>query len=536
MDHVNFQSPMENIRRFFRRHPILGDTLRWALPALLIGAVLRILLTSYLPYACWGGDAESYYSFAYKLFHDGAISLGPKRRYLYPILMVPVSLLPGGPLRWLPFFQHTFGLITLLPLAYTIRKTLVLWRFWIVPITVIYAGLPITIWCEHELLGDHLFFALFVWTFAGWIAWVSQEQLARSRRLFWTFFLPFALFILTKPHGRFVWPGIFVGFVVAGAWRLLSWKQVVALFLLLAVTPTVGSRKQGAWLFYDATFPLTQLDTPLHAEYKAEIRDLVGRYRRDIDIYHALQRQEPFYFLRDPGDQDACPLWKALGSDERLKNKIYMDLALEGIWARPDLFLYLGLQRVVFDANISTFGSGHFADGSYIESTRASYADAETDEENPFRMAFVLPPKGPLPTYETFQQKLEPAPGSWRARVVQACVSSYGQKLDFFRYPAVPRVQYKVSLVHSTYLGWWLFAAMLLSLLPSYRRTLGVWTIIALGYVFGVYLISVVNVHYIAPVWPMLLVLLAVPAEVILLKFTRHDSRGRPVGGRAAIS
>ena len=172
---------------FFRRHPLLADSLRWALPALVFGGILRILLTAYLPYAFWGADSRSFFAFAHRFLATGAFHLPAKRRYLYPVLMLPVSLLPGGPLRWLPFFQHSFGWLTLLPLAYAVRRTLIFWRLWIIPVTVIYAGLPIALWCEHELLGDHLFFALLIWAFAGWVAWVSQASPSRARQLFWCF-------------------------------------------------------------------------------------------------------------------------------------------------------------------------------------------------------------------------------------------------------------------------------------------------------------------------------------------------------------
>jgi len=78
------------------------------------GAGLRLLLLSYLPYAFWGADSRSYYSFAHKLISEFYVSLDEKRRYLYPILMLPVSLLPGAPLRWLAILQHALGVVTLL--------------------------------------------------------------------------------------------------------------------------------------------------------------------------------------------------------------------------------------------------------------------------------------------------------------------------------------------------------------------------------------------------------------------------------------
>jgi hypothetical protein len=510
------RSVADRFRAGARRYPILADAIRWALPALIFGGVLRLLLTNYLPYAMWGADSRSFYTFAHKFVGTGALSLGEKRRYLYPLLMLPVSYLPGGALRWLPILQHTFGCLTLLALAYVVRKTLAYWRLWIVPVTLVYAGLPIVLWCEHELLGDHLFFCLLIWSFAGWIAWVSQAEAQRARRLFWTFFIPFALFILTKPAGRFVWPGLLLGFLMVKAWKTLRWPHAIALLALLAVTPTVGSNRQGAWLLYDATFPLTRLDTPQHADYKAEIRDAVEGYRHNLDVYYAYQHKETFYFLRDPGEQDERPLWKALDANPKLKDRLYFDLAFEGIKARPDLFLYLGLQRLAFDANASDFPERHFADGEFIDHIEQYYREAEKDPRSPVRIALALPRTGPAPPYSEFQKKLEPAPGSWPARFVQSCVHAYGTKLDLFWHPNQFRTETRLSDLRPTFLFWWLLAGLILSFLPRYRKTLGVWALTSSGYVYAVYLIAVVNVHYFAPIWPMVLVFAAIPGDVIL--------------------
>lgn len=507
---------METLRTFARRHPVVMEALLWSIPALLFGAMLRILLTSYLPYAFWNADSRSFYVFTQKFMQHGWFSLGDKRRYLYPLLLLPISELPGGVLRWLPVFQHTFGLITLVPLAYVVRKTLVFWRVWIVPITVVYTGLPLILWCEHELLGDHLFFALFIWTFAGWVAWVTQTHAARAGRLFWVFLAPLALFIITKPHGRFVWPGLILGLLFLQAWKHLRWPQWVALCAVLVVTPTVGSNKQGAWLFYDAAFPLTRLDTPLHAEYKALLRDRVARFHQQLGTYYAVQEEEPYYFLRDPEKHSDSPLWQKLSHDPVLKNKIYFDLALEAVKSRPDLFLYMGLQRVAFDANISTYETTHFDDGAFMKRSQEYYDDAVADEESPVRLAYALPAHGPIPGQEEFRHRVEPAPGSWAARSVRAVVNAYGTNLDFLRYTDVGMGPHQLSFVRPTFLGCWLVIGAALSLLPRYRRTLGVWMVLALIYTFGVYLISVVNIHYIAPVWPVFFVVLAIPGDVIL--------------------
>jgi hypothetical protein len=61
--------PGNALRRYFQRHPLVADSFRWVLPALLIGAVLRVLFTSYIPYAVWGPDSRSYYIFTHRLFY-----------------------------------------------------------------------------------------------------------------------------------------------------------------------------------------------------------------------------------------------------------------------------------------------------------------------------------------------------------------------------------------------------------------------------------------------------------------------------------
>jgi hypothetical protein len=252
----------DRLHTFWKRHPVLREAILWAIPAMMFGAALRLMMLHYSPYAYWGSDSRSYFSFAHKLLTEGYISLDEKRRFFYPIFLAPISALPGAPLKWLAWTQHAIGILSLIPLALIVRKTLVHWRLWIIPVTVLYAGHPIILWYEHEMLGETIFFAALLWAFAGWVVWVSEDQLERSRRLFWWFFVPFAIFILTKPSGRFYWPGVALGLLIIFAWRRLDWRRWAAIAALIVVTLFVGSKKQGAWLFYVATFPLTQLDSP----------------------------------------------------------------------------------------------------------------------------------------------------------------------------------------------------------------------------------------------------------------------------------
>ena len=520
---------MTKLRAFFHRHPVLWDVVRWSLPALALGAFLRVLLLSYLPYAYWGSDSKSYYSFAHQLLSRGDISLDEKRRYLYPILMLPVSLLPGAPLRWVAVLQHLLGLISVLPLAYVVRKSLRFWKWWIVPVTVAYAGLPVFLWYEHELLGEAFFFAMFLWTFGGWVAWATQTDPARARRLFWWFFVPLALFLLTKPSGRFILPGLVCGLLFLRAWRVLDWRRWLALVLLLGATLTVGSKKQGAWLLYVATFPLTQLNTPANAEYKEELRPYAEPYIRDIDAYYRLDRQEskdhpaPFDFLETPSEETAPPLWGALDRDPQKKRQLYLSLALEGMKARPLDFLYLGLERLVASAPMSEFDlKKRFVSAGYAKRQQGSYSGAQKDQADnkstSVPMAFGLPKNAPLPPYEELSPRITPAPGGWAENTVVAWCHAVQHAGDIVTLPKpkadAPASEWAVTRAHITVLGWWLIGSVVLSLI--YWRTLGTWVLAALGYLAGVFLISVVETRYFALAWLVFLPVLAVPLDLLL--------------------
>jgi hypothetical protein len=501
----------------------------WAIPAMIFGALLRVLLLSYIPYAYWGSDSRSYYSFVHQLLDQGTISLDEKRRYFYPIFLLPISILPGAPLRWLAWIQHGLGLATIIPMAYVVRRTLAHWRCWIVPVTAAWAGLPMVLWYEHELLGETVFFGTMVWAIAGWCAWVNEPRLDRARRLFWWFFTPLALFLLTKPSGRFVLPGVCLGLLVVVAWRRLTVRHWVALAVLFGVTLTMGSKKQGAWLLYTATFPLTVLDSPLHAEYKAEIRDMVEPLRREIDTYY-LRDGEPFSFLENPGKQDARPLWKALDKDLNFRTRLYMDLAIEGIRQRPDLFLYLSVQRIVASANFSEFKELRFAPDYYGSRFRDDYENAAESLAKGRRTspltAFAL--HAPLPPWEEFRRRLEPRPIAAAPDLVLGWVRAYERLGDVVRLPEGKDPGLRgIGRARPTPLGVWLVLGAGLSLLPRYRSTLGVWMLVGLSYLFGVFLVSQPNPRYFGPAWAMLLPLFAVPLDVVLRLLWRRPEEVR---------
>lgn len=515
----------ERLRLFFTRHPILRDAVLWAIPALLFAAFLRVLFLSYSPYAYWGSDSRSYFSFAHKLLTEGYISLDSKRRFIYPILMAPISALPGPPLKWVAIIQHLLGLLSLLPLAYVVRKTFSLWKVWIIPVTLLYAGWPLFLWYEHELLGETLVFSSLIWAMAGWVAWVKEDRIPRALSLFWWFFVPYAIVILTKPSSRFFWPGLFVGFLIIAGWRRMARPQWIATICLIVATLFVGQKKQGAWLAYVATFPLTQLDTPLHAEYKAEIRADVQKFKDNIDVYYS-QDDWPFGFLENPDNQSERPLWQKLGKDEKAMQRIYTDLAVEGIKTQPMMFLYLGWQKLIASINPQEFKEDRFTSAFYTERFEDDYGTAKNKPDSPARFALGYGKSETLPEYPEFQQKLAPRPNSWMEGLVVKWVGAIEKLGNFVHLPEdVQETQRQIWKTRPTVLGIWLVVALLLALvIPRYRSTWGVWTFAALSYLAGVFLVSQVNPRYFAPAWPVLLPLMALPADALFRLIFRKNA------------
>ena len=504
------------IRALLTRHPLVRDALLWSGPALLAGLFVRGLLLSYLPYANWNADSRSYYSFAHQLTQHGYVSLYDKRRYLYPIFLWPVSLLPGAPMRWLLWIQHGLGLISLVPLAYLVRRTLGCWKLWIVPVTVIYAVTPAVLWFERELLAETLFFDFFIWMLAGWAAWMGEERAGRARRLFWWFYAALCLFMLTKPAGRFFWPGLAIALVLTGAWRRLGRYAWGALAALLALMLTMGSPTQSAWFVYVSCFPLTKLESPLHAEYKAEIRDKVEDYRSRLEEYYE-DNGWAFDFLRDPSTDPKRPAWAKLHRDEKLMRAVYKDLAKEAIRSEPLLYARMGVERLLASVNPDNFNAGRFSAEYYPKHFEHFYDEAQEGEKTPVRALFALPKTGPLPSWAEFRPLLGPATEPAAARWMIAFSRVFDTALGFLKIPErVNDLPPPMLPARPTLLGWWLLAGVALAFTPRYRRTLGVWTLATSGYLAAVFLATIMNARYFDVAWPLMVVLLALPADFML--------------------
>lgn len=490
----------------------MRDALLWAIPALAAGLFLRGLLLSYSPYAYWGSDSRSFMGFTHGVLTDFYFSINEKRRYLYPIMLLPVSLLPGGTLRWLGGIQAFLGLLTILPVAYMARRVFAAWRWFIIPVTLLYACLPVYIWYEHELIADTITFDCIVWIMAGWMAWVCQRDPARARSLWWWFLVPLAILLLTKPSGRMLWPGIVIALLVAASWRTLRWPQWLSLAALFLASLTVGAEKQSSWLLYTTVFPLTRLDTPLHAEYKAEIRPLVEKKMAHLSLYEE-EDSEVHDFLRSPEDHPEYPRWQALASKGKKLDQLYKDLAREAILSRPHLFLLIAIQRLAGSCNLSDFKTERFKADYFAVRFKDQLAGGRNNEDM-LRIAFGLPRNAPLPDYEEFRKRISPRPDSPAAAWLMAFADAYQDAGTLLQRPNGS--QSTLAECRPTPLFWWLALALLLSLFPPWLKPLGVWSVTIGGYLVAVYLVGIEHQRYFAFAWPLLIFLLPLPLDAVV--------------------
>jgi hypothetical protein len=495
---------------FLRRHPLVRDALIWAIPALIVGAVLRGLLLSYLPFAYWGSDSRSYFGFTEQLLDSGKISLYDKRRYLYLLGMLPVTLLPGSFLRWLAWLQHLGGLATLVPLAYCVRKAFTGWKLWVVPVTVAYAGLPILLWYEHEMLAECVFFHLVIWMLAGWMAFAPARGVLVPGN-FWWFFAGFAGLVLTKPAGAFFWPAVALALIAVAAWRVLRRVHWCALAGLAGLQMTIGQDTQGAWLLYTSAFPLTQLESPLHAEYKAQIADKVRTARAEIfSTDRGPDSKEWKQFLKFPERQSESPLWAELGRDDARKQRVYRDLAHEGIRAHPFLFLRIALGKILASANPGEFKTDRFLPSYYLEKYEVQYRKDATERPARIRKLFGLPRDEPLPDYAALSRRIAPDPQTSTATSLRAYAEAYHRaaRLIISDDEDDPTIQ-------GTVLAWWLLVGAALAFSPVFFRPLGLPLVMVVSYLFGTYLVGGVNPRYFGAVWGVLILLLGVPLDLL---------------------
>ena len=302
------------------------------LPALIVGAALRIWMMSVLPEGYFGPDSNSYFSTAKRLWNESKWSVGEKRRWVYPVVLAALPPLPGTPSRIAPIMQHTAGLASLLGVGWIVGHVTRRRALWVPIVTTLTAVWPLLLWYEQEIQAEALFASAYILAVA---ALFPIARLREGRRLMW-FLLAAAFVVALKPHGRGLWIGCVCAAVVCAGvpWRW-KWRDLAAAGAGLLLIVTSGSSRQGNWLLLSSVLPLVPTEGEKWPEERAELRPVIEETRAQLDIYAWRQGRYKKRVMTDRPGAAISEKWAALTKDKPRFIKVCGDFAKEAIRAHP---------------------------------------------------------------------------------------------------------------------------------------------------------------------------------------------------------
>lgn len=311
--------------------------------ALVAVAVFQVWMIWEVPVCLFHSDSHTYLRTAGMFWDNWHIGIHPKRSFLYPTLLTLLHPVPGRLGLHILLVQH--GLVLVVAwLAMRLRRDLISGGGWLDAPLVLFVGLNVPLlFYAHDMMAEIGYaaaFLLFLWRLWRFLV---RPGVAHAAGVFWCAALALAI----RPDGRML--VLFAMSVMAVAlfwiWRRTGvprglWRAIVPLCACLGLW--LGGRvTQEGWLFFSSVFPLTNLDSPLHAELKEELRPLVEEMRQRLPGYPGLQNDVQGWLGHRK--DSVGPKWDALkvaGQNQRLHG-VCRDLAIEAVLSDPVGFLKL---------------------------------------------------------------------------------------------------------------------------------------------------------------------------------------------------
>ena len=317
-------------------------------PAMLLGLWLRVLVLHATPEAMYTPDTNSYWDCVSHLWNDGKFSIPEKRRWLYPLLLMPAPALPGNTPQAVALAQHALGWIAIVGVGW-IAGQLTRWRNFVVPLaTLLFAASPRGLAYEHQIIADSAMTNVFI--LAAAVALPLRE--ITQRRLAWTLALC-AVVIALKPHGKpLALPILLAAACSAGVpwrWHWTNWLLSLTCLLLFVSS---GSSRQGGWLLLGSTLPFVPETGEPFPQYRAALAPVISEARALGDAYPWEQYRYK-KLLSDSSEYDgivggrsfaeAGPEWNPLTRRKEEFARVTTALARSGLRANP-----LGWLRFTF--------------------------------------------------------------------------------------------------------------------------------------------------------------------------------------------
>ena len=237
----------------FLRQPELRELLLWCLPALLCGGLARALLLIHFPYGYIHPDSPDFLVTADKLINHHRVVIHGKKAFLGPILFLLPALVKLPTVIVTAWAQHLFGLIYTVMVGAVVRFWTTLWKWWIVPATVLSTLNPSTLYYEHALISEFQY----LWCVTALALCGAAYATEQSRRRFILFLAALLLTAGSRPEGKLyvLFALILIPLLLWGQWRKLAvFGSVTLLFSTLTWLSTRNT--QAGLLLYATLLPL----------------------------------------------------------------------------------------------------------------------------------------------------------------------------------------------------------------------------------------------------------------------------------------
>lgn len=494
---------------FFGRRPALRDALLWSLPGILLGLAARVWLFCLFPRNLIGADSFSYFVLAASALFDSEIEFPDKRRWIYPILLLVFSASPFDPLILMAVVQRTLGFASIAAVGYAIRKSCPAWRLAVPLGTSAYAVVPLLLNGEIHNQSGVLMAPLVAFAMAGWASWAGGIGGPRSRR-WWSFFVPMALALLSRPAVWFVVPGLGLGFLATGLWRGLTLRRIIAAVAMLPLLMAMGSEGTKHAHLIDGVFPIIQLERPAHAEYKAEIAHLIRRARAGIDHAYLVEGDEDWHFISKPQKQDTYPLWRDLGkAGDETRFRVYSELAREAILAEPHLYAYMVLQRIAVMMSLG-MPAPHLGSDKVDPMDFLGHYEAGLTGEKPRRKMmerlFAVGPEGRMLGAEEAMRRYYPGLLSPARETLRALMVPLGEAFAMLSPKDASGRPVRLWEFRPTIFGCLVALGLLVAWMPARRRVAGPWALsLVVFFATAFLLVSEIRDRHMVPVAPILI-------------------------------
>ncbi len=354
---------VERIRGEFPPPPSWRECLRLAVPALIVGALIRLCLFVLVPETYLGLDSYSYIDAAKRFWVDGYdISFNEKRRFLYPVFLMLIAKVPLiAPVYLVSLIQHTIGVLTIIPFVYVARWILPNFKAGVILISLVFACWYKNINYENEVLPESIFLFFIISSVAASVALGGADK----KRPLFLLLLFGALAVGTKPAAKLIWLGaIALSLLFAGnplKWAKQAWA---ALVIGTAFFFTVGSDEQSSWLLLSSVLPAVPTEGEPHAEYREALEPYILEYREMGSLYPWFQRiskkqlteSKPKNGTTEEPVIDDSKWQKLLRGDRNKRIDVFKTFGGEGVRAAPFQFLGFAMTKtmVAFAYNDST--------------------------------------------------------------------------------------------------------------------------------------------------------------------------------------